>query len=307
MKISKELKVGVVAILAITVLVWGYNYLKGANLFTKSTSAYAIYPKVPGLSVSAPIIINGVQSGVVEAIYFHPDRSSRVIVKLRIAKSVLKIPKNSVADLISTDFLGSKAIGLNLGDSELELQDGDTLQSHFEKSMLTDVSEQILPIKNKAENLVDSLQIAVAGFESLMEDLSGVFTDRNKKNLSDALANLNGAVLEFNSLAKNLNSMMDNSIKPTMESYKKLGDSLALLDIAGTLEKAQGVFSEMTVALERINNGEGTMGQLMTNDSLYNNLTGATQQMEELMEDIKLHPKRYFRILSRKEIPYKKE
>ena len=107
-------------------------------------------------------------------------------------------------------------------------------------------------------------------------------------------------------LAKNFNSTVNSSIKPTMKAYKDLADSLAGLDLKTTLFKAQSALDGMSLVMDKMNKGEGTMGKLMTNDSLYNNLTAATKEMEELMEDIKLHPKRYFRVLSKKEIPYKK-
>jgi len=307
MKISKEIKVGFVAIFAIAMLVWGYNYLKGTNLFVKSVSVYAIYPKVPGLAVSSPIIINGVQSGVVDDIYFHPDKSSRVIVKLNITEGGLNIPKNSVAELISVDFMGSKAIGLKLGDGSGALENGDTLQSDFELSMLEDFSEQMLPIKEKAENLMLTMDTAVVTLTKTLENLNGMFTDQNKRNLSLALSNLKTTLEGFNELSKTLNHTVKHKVNPTMDNFSQLADSLKALDINTTLTKAQLALDNMSAVMEKMNKGEGTMGKLINNDSLYNNLTGATKEMEELLEDMKLHPKRYFRILSRKEIPYKKD
>jgi phospholipid/cholesterol/gamma-HCH transport system substrate-binding protein len=307
MKLSKEIKVGIVSILAIALLVWGFNYLKGTNIFFKSTSVYAVYPKVPGLAVSAPIIINGVQSGVVEAIYFHPDKSSKVIVKLSITENELRIPKNSVAELISTDFMGSKAIGLNLGDSQIDLEAGDTIQSHFEKSMLEDFSEQMLPIKDKAENLMLNMDTAVVKLTATLENINGMFTAQNKRNFTQLLTNLKKAIEGFDEVSITLNKTVKTKVNPTMDKFGQLADSLKSLEISATLAKAQSALDNMSAVMEKMNKGEGTMGKLMNNDSLYNNLTGATKEMEELLEDIKLHPKRYFRVLSRKEIPYKKE
>ena len=307
MKISKEVKVGFVSIFAIAMLVWGINYLKGTNLFFNSTSVYAIYPKVPGLAVSSPIIINGVHSGVVDDIYFHSDKSSRVIVKLNISESGLRIPKNSIAELISTDFMGSKAIGLKLGDSAMDLESGDTLQSDFEISMLEDFSEQMLPIKDKAENLMLTMDTAVIKLTATLENINGMFTNQNKRNLSLALANLKTTLEGFEELSKSLNYTVKNKVNPTMEKFGNLADSLKALEINETLTSAQSALNNMSAVMDKMNKGEGTMGKLLNNDSLYNNLNGATLQMEELLEDIKLHPKRYFRILSKKEIPYKKE
>ncbi len=306
MKISKEIKVGFVAIFAIGMMVWGFNYLKGTNLFVQSKSVYAIYPKVPGLAVSSPIIINGVQSGVVDDIYFHPDKSSRVVVKLNITEGGIKISKNSIADLISTDFMGGKAIGLKLGDSQAELENGDTIKSHSEVSMLEDFSEQMLPIKDRAEHLMISMDTAVFKLTTTLENLNGIFSAQNKRNLTLALSNLKNTLDGFDELSRTLNSTVKNKVNPTMKKFAELADSLKALELNETLTKAQSALDDMSTVLEKMDKGEGTMGKLMNNDSLYNNLAGATLQMEELLEDIKLHPKRYFRILSKKEIPYQK-
>lgn len=300
---SKELKVGIVVIFAIAILVWGFNYLKGTNLFYSSQSVYTVYPKVPGLSVSAPIIINGVQSGVVDQIYFHPDKSSRVVVKLNIIEDGLLIPTDSRADLISLDFLGTKAIGLVLGKSTESIQAGDTLQSFVDKSMLDDVSEQILPVKQKAEDLIDSLQISVTKFNLALENINGVFDKKNKRNLANSLAKMKELTENMNALTANMNSTVNSSVKPTLRTYKNLGDSLAALDMRSTLIKAQKTFENLSATLDKINKGEGTMGQLINNDSLYNNLEAVSRDMDSLMIDMKENPKRYvhFSIFGRRD------
>jgi phospholipid/cholesterol/gamma-HCH transport system substrate-binding protein len=307
MKISKEVKVGFVAIFAIAMSVWGFNYLKGTNLFVKSISVYAIYPKVPGLAVSSPIIINGVQSGVVDNIYFHPDKSSRVIVKMNITEGAIRIYKNSVAELISTDFMGGKAIGLKLGDSGLDLENGDTLQTFFIKSMLEDFSEQMLPIKEKAENMLITVDTAILKLSLTLDNLNEMFNDRNKRNLTLALSNLKNSIESYDDLAKTLDATVKNKVNPAMSKFSDVADSLKALELNKTLLKAQVAIDGLSEVMYKMNHGEGTMGKLMTNDTLYNNLTGASKEMEELLKDMKLHPKRYFRVLSKKEIPYKKE
>ena len=310
MKISKEIKVGFVAIFAIAMLVWGYNYLKGTNLFVNSKSVYAVYPKVPGLAVSSPIIINGVQSGVVDDIYFHPDRSSRVVVKLNITEGGIKVSKNAVAELISTDFMGGKAIGLKLGNgSAAELENGDTLKSDFEPSMLEDFSEQMLPIKDKAEDLMLSMDTAVIKLTETLENLNNMFSAQNKRNLSQALTNLKTTLESFDALSKNLNSTMNSSVKPTMRKYGELADTLKALEIQTTLVKAQKTLDNMSAVMKKINKGEGTMGQLINNDSLYHNLEAVTKDMDLLLIEVKEHPKRFvhFSIFGRKDKADKKK
>ncbi len=303
MKLSKEIKVGIVAIFAIGLLVWGYNYLKGTNLFIQSKSVYAIYPKVPGLAVSSPIIINGVQSGVVDAIYFHQDKSSRVIVKMSITENGLIIPKNSIAELISVDFLGSKAIGVKLGNSKIELEHGDTLQSDFEPSMLEDFSEQMLPIKEKTEHLMLNMDTAVIKLTETLENINDIFREKNKRNLTSAIENLRTSVENFDVLVKNLNSTINSSIKPTLKTFREVGDSIKTWEVNATLSKAQNTLDSMNLILNKINSGEGTMGQLINNDSLYHNLEDVTKNMDLLLIEAKEHPKRFvhFSIFGRRD------
>ena len=122
-----------------------------------------------------------------------------------------------------------------------------------------------------------------------------------------ALANLKTTLEGYEELSRSLNYTVKKKVNPTMDKFTHLADSLKALELNETLLKAQTALDGMSAVMDKMNKGEGTMGKLMNNDSLYNNLTGATLQMEELLEDIKLHPKRYFRILSKKEIPYKKD
>lgn len=303
MKITKEVRVGFIAILSIALLVWGYNYLKGTNLLFKTKTAYTLYPSVAGLAKSSPILINGFQVGLVESIYFHPNQSGKVVVELLITEDGFLIPNNSVASLISMDFLGSKAIALKVGDSKTELMNGDTLLADLEKSMLDDVSEQILPIKEKAENLMDSLNLAVSGLSNTLNNLNEILNVKNKKNLELALVKLNTTVESYNELAMELNNTIKTVVKPTLKTYKNLGDSLAALDLKNTMESAQRTFENMTEIMTKINNGEGTMGQLMNNDSLYNHLDSVSVNLDRLLIDFKEHPKRYvhFSIFGRKD------
>jgi phospholipid/cholesterol/gamma-HCH transport system substrate-binding protein len=293
MKISKEVRVGFVAIIAIAILVWGYNYLKGSNLFYKSTSVYAVYPKVPGLSVSAPIIINGVQSGVVDAIYFHPNKSSSVIVKMSLTEHELMIPSNSVAELISVDFMGSKAIGLKLGNSNSPLKPGDTLRSDFELSMLEDFSEQILPIKDDLETMMDSLKEATTSFKKLMDNFNDIFDKKRKRDMQLAISNLKTTMEKFDVLATDMDYFMKHDLRTTMKKYNNVADSIKNWDINTTLVKAQSTLDTMTLMLNNINKGEGTIGQLMTNDSLYHNLEAVSKDMDLLLIEFREHPKRF--------------
>ena len=302
MKISKEVKVGFVSIVAIAILVWGYNYLKGTNLFNSNKTIYTEYPFIGGLAKSSPVIVNGFQVGLVSDVYFKEDQSGNLMVELVITDRNLRIPSNSVANLISLDLLSSKGIGLTLGDSNVELVDGDTIPSHFEKSMLDDVSEQLLPMKQKAEKLMVSLDSTVIVSKTTLENLNKLFDEQNQRNLKLSLINLRVTLEKFEMFADNANATM-NTLKPMVKKYGDLADTLKQVDIKTTLEKANKTFEEITAVMQKMNNGEGTMGQLMTNDSLYKNLESVTRDLDKLLIDMEANPKRYvhFSLFGRKD------
>ncbi|MBL1231827.1 MAG: MCE family protein [Flavobacteriales bacterium] len=302
MKISKEVKVGFVSIVAIAILVWGYNYLKGTNLFNANKTVYTEYPFIGGLAKSSPVIVNGFKIGLVSDVYFKDDQSGNLMVELVITDKELKIPSNSVANLISLDLLSSKGIGLTLGDSDVELVDGDTIPSHFEKSMLDDVSEQLLPMKQKAEKLMISLDSTIVVSKTTLENLNKLFDEQNQRNLKLSLINLKTTLEKFETFADNANATM-NTLKPTVKKYGDLADTLKQVDIKTTLDKANKTFEEITAVMQKMNNGEGTMGQLMTNDTLYQNLENATRDLDKLLIDMQANPKRYvhFSIFGRKD------
>lgn len=302
MKISKEIRVGFVAILAIALFIWGYNYLKGTLLFGAKKVIYTEYPFIGGLTSSSPVMVNGFKIGLVSDIYFKNDHSGNIIVELTITDKTIQIPNNSVANLISLDLLSSKGIGLSLGNSSGELLNGDTIPSHFEKSMLDGVNEQLLPMKQKVEKLMVSLDSTIVIMKTTLENFNAIFDDQNKRNLKMSLANLKTTLEKFEEVATSANSAIA-SARPMIKTYKELGDSLKELDIKTTLEKANKTFDNISLIMENINKGEGTMGQLMTNDSLYKNLESVTRDLDKLLIDMEANPKRYvhFSLFGRKD------
>jgi len=302
MKISKEIRVGFVAILAIALFIWGFNYLKGTLLFGTKKVIYTEYPFIGGLTNSSPVLVNGFKIGLVSDIYFKNNHSGNIIVELTITDKTIQIPNNSVANLISLDLLSSKGIGLSLGNSSVELLNGDTIPSHFEKSMLDGVNEQLLPMKQKVEKLMVSLDSTIVIMKTTLENFNTIFDDQNKRNLKMSLANLKTTLEKFEEVATSANSAIA-SARPMIKTYKELGDSLKELDIKTTLEKANKTFDDISLIMENINKGEGTIGQLMTNDSLYKNLENATRDLDKLLIDMEANPKRYvhFSLFGRKD------
>lgn len=290
MKRTKEVLIGVFAILAIAIAVWGYNYLKGTNLFVTSKTVYAVYPNIGGLAASSPVLINGYNVGIVRSTYFHPNLSGNVVVELMLTEDKLKIPTNSIAKLISTDFLGSKAIELLLGNSSEEIQEGDTLAMALEESLLTDVSNQIVPIKEKAEKAINSIDTAMISINNAVHE---AFSYQNKKNLRESLDNLRGMLESLTRTSETFNASLQNTVNPNMNKLGILMDTLNDLSLKSAMDSTRKVLGDLSTTLSNINSGQGTMGKLMTDDSLYNNLEAVTRNLDKLLIDFNNRPKRY--------------
>ncbi|MAC95028.1 MAG: ABC transporter permease [Flavobacteriales bacterium] len=326
MKIRKEVKIGAIMIIAIALLFWGANYLKGINLLEKNKRFFAIYERVDGLGSSNPVVINGYKVGQVEEISFLPDNSGRLLVKFSVTEENFRISKDTKAKIISSDILGSKSIELQLGRSNEELQNLDTLESDVEASLTEAVNEQIAPLKRKAEDListVDSAIITVSAifnkkarsdldasftsiknsletFERTMNQVDGMVKDERNK-ISEVLTHLE-------SITRNLANNNDK-LTASLENIEAISDSLAGANLKQTVNNASIAMTEVASVMQKINQGEGSLGQLINNDTLYNNLERSADDLDKLLLDMRLNPERYvhFSIFGRKKKEAKKE
>lgn len=320
MKFSKEFKIGAVVIIAVAVFYVGFNYLKGINTFGSQNRFYALYGDVANLHEANPILLNGFKVGQVEEMKMLHDGTGRIVVGFLITEKGLGIPEDSRFRIYSSDLLGSKAVQLQLGNSSEMAQAGDTLGSLVEESLSESVNKQILPLKNKAEDLISNIDSAMVALNAILnkdaqEDLAKSFT-----SISDALASfkktayrldtlliqerikISAILANMESITKNLDNNSEN-ISAILDNFESVSDSLAQADIKATVDNAKEAMEGASTVMEKINNGEGSIGLLINNDSLYNNLTNASQELEWLLEDIRLHPNRYihFSVFGKKE------
>ena len=309
-KYNKEFKIGVVVTVAIGLLVWGLNFLKGENILSTKQYFYAVYHKIDGLVEGNPVQVNGFKVGQVGTVSFHADKSGKVVVKFILGKETIALPRGTTARIISADLLGSKAVELMLAESDDIHISGDTLDSDIEADLQESFNATIAPLKLKAEELIGSMDSAVtivqmilnedarknlgAGFESLKRSFDRFesasknldeLISENKGRISSIFVNINGIAGNLNSKSTELSNILDN--------FSQISDSLAEANIAATLQSANLALQDLSVILEKINDGEGTMGMLINNDSLYNNLAGASLALDSLLSDVKDHPKRY--------------
>ncbi|MBU1718170.1 MAG: MCE family protein [Bacteroidetes bacterium] len=200
MKIRREIRIGFVVIVAIALFIWGANYLKGTDLFKNKRLFYAQYGRIEGLVPSNPVVINGLKVGQVSEVYFHPKIPGRIMVKLSIDNEIV-IPYNSIARIYSSDLMGSKAIEIQLGNSEIPAVEGDTLISMIQTSLQEEVSIQMLPLKKKIEDLVGSIDSVVAVIQV-------IFNDETRENLVRSFESIRNTIASIEHTSYNLDTLM---------------------------------------------------------------------------------------------------
>lgn len=320
MKIQKEIKIGFLVIVCLGLLFWGANYLKGIDVFKKNRTFYALYDRIDGLGISNPVLLNGFKIGQVNNIDILNYETGELIVAFSINKEELNIPENTVAEIISSDILGSKAISLRLGDSEAKAIDLDTLASDVESSLSESVNQQIAPLKKKAEALISSVDSAIITVQSIFNqrartDLESSFSSmrtslqafESTMNRADAFVakeseNLGLIFSHVESITRNM-AQNNSKLTDLLENMEAITDSLAGANLKQTVNNASKAMKEVADMMHKVNSGEGSLGQLLNNDSLYHNLESASNDLDLLLLDMRLNPERYvhFSIFGRKD------
>ncbi|WP_053991160.1 MlaD family protein [Mangrovimonas sp. TPBH4] len=312
MKISREVKTAILVISGIALLIFLFNYLKGENLLDSSRTYYAVYENVEGLTPSAPVTINGQIVGKVQSINFKEDGSGKLVVKLLITND-FEFSKNSTAELYEAGLIGGKAVAIIPAfDGASAAKSGTFLESKTKDGLSELVNQRLTPLQEKIEMVMVSADEAIRNINSL-------FSPENKKNLTLALADLDQTIVAYKETANGLNKIIaDNqeSLKSTLSSaentfgnFSKISDSIAQVDLAGAARDLQSSMNNLNQLLSGIEDGNGTMGKFLKDEQLYDNLEGATKQLEELLQDLKLNPKRYvhFSVFGKKADQYDAE
>ncbi len=302
MKFSNEAKVGILVTAALAALLWGLNYLKGKDFFSSNRTYYAVYDDVGGLVKSNAVIMNGFRIGIVDKIEFKPDHSGKLIVKMLIDKKTF-ISNDAVAVIFSSDILGQKAMRIDLGMQKEPADDGDTLQSLLQTSLTERLGNQVGPLKDKTEALIVSIDTVV----TMLHDL---FDPKTKENLRGAIANLNHSLTSLDNSISNdkgkLNIMLSNlesittniknnnkQINTILNNLSQVSDSLARANFTSAINNADRVLAQAADVFTKINKGEGSLGQMVNDRKLYDNLDSTAKNLDELIKDLKANPKRY--------------
>ena len=307
MKISREVKTAILVITSLLLIIYLFNYLKGQNLLDSSRTFYTVYDNVEGLASSTPVTINGLNVGKVQEISFTDDGSGKLKVKL-LVDSDFEFSKNSKTLLYETGLIGGKAIAIVPAFDDAEKAGrGDFLEGSVKAGLTELVNQKLTPLQGKIEAMMVSADL-------LLNNINDVFDEQTKTNLKTSIAELSNTITSFKNTSNSLNSLIvDNKVKldstlsnfeSASSNFANITESVANANLGQAINDLQSTIGSFNKVLMSIDKGEGTMGKLFKDESLYNNLQGATKEMEALLKDIKLHPKRYFRVLSRKEIPY---
>ncbi|MGV8139517.1 MAG: MlaD family protein [Mangrovibacterium sp.] len=309
MKLSKYTKLGILITVSIAIFIWGMNYLKGIDFFKNNTTFYAIYPRVDGLVKSSIVTLNGYQVGQVKDIEFSGRNDGSLLVSFTL-EGDSRLPKGTVARIISSDIMGTRSIKLEIAASNEYYQENDTIPGTIEGDLKEQVSMQVLPLKNKAEQLLSSLDSAITV-------VTYIFNEETRENLSESFEHINQTIMNIRETSSMLNKLMKNqytNIEGTLVNLKQITDTLNessghfrnivanASDISDSIAgiNVKQLFTDVSQSadginqiIQKINANEGTAGRLINDAELYSNLAQLSQSLDDLLNDLRRNPKRY--------------
>ncbi|RNC88666.1 MAG: MCE family protein [Allomuricauda sp.] len=298
MKLSREVKTAIIVLIGIFLFILGYSYLKSSSIFDDSKTFYAVYDHVGGLQAGTQVSINGLTVGNINSIKFK-DTSGKLLVTFSV-NSDFEFSKNSKAELFDTGIIGGKGIQIiPVFDGAAIAQSGDTLVSSVKPGITALVQEKLTPLQMKVEG-------AVSNADSLLMNFNTILDDPTKRELQEAIVGLNNLIQSFQTTSKAMNDLLennkqqlDNSIKNVnnmTENFSKLSDSLAGAGLASTMKNLQTTVTSLNSILKKVESGEGSLGKLTKDEELYTNLANASRELDLLLQDFRLNPKRYVNV-----------
>lgn len=307
MKLTKEIKTAVLVIVSIFLFIWGYNFLKGKDLFDSTTRVYVVYDNVAGLVNSAPVTLNGLAIGKVNSITIQPD--GKLLVEMQI-NTDFPISKSSIAEIYDSGLVGGRQIAIkpNFQDKNY-IKSGDYLKASSKLGLTDALAQQLEPLQYKVQKLLDNADV-------LFTNVNEILDEKTKQNLKNSISELNKTLSEFSEVSKNinglvadnkpkLNSMISNFDK-TVANFSTMSDSLVSANLGQTVRNLEKTLVNVDKIMTDIEQGKGTMGKLMKDDAMYTNFTNTSKELELLLQDVRLHPTRYVNVslFGKKNKPY---
>jgi len=308
--ISREVKTALLVILSLGMLIWGYTFLGGKNLFSSSRSFFVEYDNVEGLTTASSVTVNGMVVGKVHKITL--KEQGKLLVELMMTEKV-DVPKSSKAVIYSPGFIGGKQIALDINYNDPVLaKDGDYLQSGVLTGMIDGLGEKVDPIAKKLDSVLYNVNILVNTINKTLDPAA-------RKNLQDALAGLNATMKNANTITGKFDRIVSsnearinnivsdfNTTSKNLSAFSNDLDKIQLQKLQDILNKFDSAASNLDKMMSDVNSGKGNLGKLMKEEQLYNNLENSTKELNQLLEDVKLNPRRYINIsvFGKKAEPY---
>ncbi len=300
MKLTKEVKVGLMAVMAMVLLYFGFHILKGSDVFSRTYKYYVVYDNIDGLTASNPVLLNGLNVGRVQEIKLLQNQQNHLLVSLDIQKGIV-LPKGTAALLADGGLLGGKVIHLSMGTSSVNLQDNDTLLGKKESGISAVLQEKALPLVTHADSLIKNLAAVADGFKE-----TGKILNQMLKNYDQTGNAVQGLVTENRKnllvMTSNLNKLSESlvetekELKPILAKTGSFADSLQALRLGATVQSANQTILELRHIIAEVESGKGTAGKLIKDETLYNNLNSTIVSLNKLMTNFREYPKRYVQL-----------
>ena len=309
MKYSKYVKLGFLIVISLVILFWGLSYLKGNDIFKRNSYYFVVYERIDGLLESNKVTMNGYQIGQIKNIAFAPNKTGKLIVTLMVDAS-FQIPVNSLAQIVSSDIMGTRSVRMILSDENTFYSSNDTIPGAIESDLKEQVSLQVLPIKNKAEQLLSTIDSAITV-------LTVIFNEDARENLSESFENINRTIENAQSITSDLQQIVSSEkgniqqilinieditsflssntkeLEKTIKNLSSFSDTLSQISVTPIISNIADASNQILSLLEKINSDENSAGLLLNDDELYLAVTALSQNLSFLINDIQANPKRY--------------
>jgi phospholipid/cholesterol/gamma-HCH transport system substrate-binding protein len=297
MKISKEIRIAIVAVATIVAFILGAQFLKGRNFLKPEKTYFAYYDNADNLTASSSVFFKGMKVGRVDKMEFVGTRNPRIRATIVINER-LDIPTNSVARIATADMLGTKIIELIFGNETDVLKNGDTLIGEVGIGMIAELTTQLMPIKDKIESLAVSL-------DTLVTSINSIFNEDTKRRIQNSIWDMSIALMNAQHLIGAVHKVVKDereNIGKILENFANISENLNEADFAKTVKNLQNMLSQTEQLIKNLNEGEGTAGQLLNDKKLYEELTNSAANLSKLLDDLQKNPKRYvnFSLFGRK-------
>lgn len=311
---SKEFKTGIIALIVLAMSFWGYSFLKGENIFKPNNRQFKVeYSNIAGLSKSSLVTINGLKVGKVDKILFNPDPTKRgSLIVLFSMDDAFEFSKKSIVKIYSPSPLGGSNLAIIPDYTGENAVSGDVLQGEIESSLFTSIGERLDPIQTKLEHVIVSA-------DTLFKNINDILDQRTIQSVKNSVRTLEQSLVDVRTTIQSLNGIMDatsEDLKETMrysrnfaENLSNVSDTLVNADLGKIMREAEVTLLTVNSLLKGIDEGKGSLGKFVNDNAMYDNLTNVSKELEQLLREMKLNPKRFvhFSLFGKRATPYNQQ